>query len=388
MIRIRNCQTNEKDGHGSEAAGPPRPGVPRVRVRKGNGVVDDTKPLMSAWKATCAAAGAVTLVAPAGTYYIGPVQFHGPCKASTLTFQLQGTLKAVTDLKRFGNGWIEFGWVKGLTIAGGVIDGQGASSWPFNKCPVRKDCKVLPTSVLFVNNQNTVVKDLTSVNPKFFHIALLGAKNIRISRLKIIAPSMSPNTDGIHIERSAGVSITDTHIATGDDCISIGQGNENIEVARVHCGPGHGMSVGSLGRYAGEGDVTHVHVRDMTFTGTMNGVRIKTWENSPSKSNAVHMVFENLIMNDNPIIIDQKYCPYYNCEHKYVSGVTIKDITFKNVKGTATAPVAVMLRCGVPCQGLVLQDVNLKYKGQGTASAKCENVKVKYVGVQLPKPCP
>ncbi|CAO2210654.1 unnamed protein product [Urochloa humidicola] len=357
---------------------------------KGNGVVDDTKPLMSAWKAACAAAGAVTLVVPAGTYYIGPVQFHGPCKASALTFQLQGTLKAATDLKRFGNDWIEFGWVNGLTVAGGVIDGQGASSWPFNKCPVRKDCKVLPTSVLFVNNQNTVVKDLTSVNPKFFHIALLGTKNIRMSGLKISAPSTSPNTDGIHIERSAGVSITDTHIATGDDCISIGQGNDNVEVARVQCGPGHGMSVGSLGRYAGEGDVTRVHVRDMTFTGTMNGVRIKTWENSPSKSNAAHMVFENLVMNDvqNPVIVDQKYCPYYNCEHKYVSGVTIKDITFKNIKGTATTPVAVMLRCGVPCQGLVLQDVNLKYKGQGTASAKCENAKAKYVGVQLPKPCP
>ncbi|CAL4998046.1 unnamed protein product [Urochloa decumbens] len=357
---------------------------------KGNGVVDDTKPLMSAWKAACAAAGAVTLVVPAGTYYIGPVQFHGPCKASTLTFQLQGTLKAATDLKRFGNDWIEFGWVNGLTVAGGVIDGQGAASWPFNKCPVRKDCKVLPTSVLFVNNQNTVVKDLTSVNPKFFHIALLGTKNIRMSGLKISAPSTSPNTDGIHIERSAGVSITDTHIATGDDCISIGQGNDNVEVARVQCGPGHGMSVGSLGRYAGEGDVTRVHVRDMTFTGTMNGVRIKTWENSPSKSNAAHMVFENMVMNDvqNPVIIDQKYCPYYNCEHKYVSGVTIKDITFKNIKGTATTPVAVMLRCGVPCQGLVLQDVNLKYKGQGTASAKCENAKAKYVGVQLPKPCP
>ncbi|CAO2201350.1 unnamed protein product [Urochloa humidicola] len=356
----------------------------------GNGVVDDTKPLMSAWKAACAAAGAVTLVVPAGTYYIGPVQFHGPCKASTLTFQLQGTLKAATDLKRFGNDWIEFGWVNGLTITGGIIDGQGASSWPFNKCPVRKDCKVLPTSVLFVNNQNTVVKDLTSVNPKFFHIALLGTKNIQISGLKISAPSTSPNTDGIHIERSTGVSITDTHIATGDDCISIGQGNDNVEVARVQCGPGHGMSVGSLGRYAGEGDVTRVHVRDMTFTGTMNGVRIKTWENSPSKSNAAHMVFENLVMNDvqNPVIIDQKYCPYYNCEHKYVSGVTINDITFKNVKGTATTPVAVMLRCGVPCQGLVLQDVNLKYKGQGTASAKCENAKAKYVGVQLPKPCP
>lgn len=360
---------------------------------KGNGRNDDTKPLMAAWKAACAAAGAVTLVIPPGTYYIGPVQFHGPCnKATTITFLLQGTLKAATDLKRFDNDWIEFGWINHLTVAGnnGVIDGQGAASWPFNKCPIRKDCKVLPTSVLFVNNVDTVVRDIASVNSKFFHIALLQNRNIRMSGLRINAPGNSPNTDGIHIERSVGVVITDTRISTGDDCISIGQGNDNIDIACVHCGPGHGMSVGSLGRYVGEGDVTRVHVRDMNFEGTMNGVRIKTWENSPTKSVAAHMLFENMVMKDvqNPIIIDQKYCPYYNCEHKYVSGVSIKDIEFKNIKGSSTTPVAVLLRCGVACQGVVLQDVDLRYKGQGGTSAKCENIKAKYMGFQNPKPCP
>jgi hypothetical protein len=45
--------------------------------------------LMAAWKVACAAAGTVTLMIPPGTYYIGPTQFHGPCKASALTFLLQ-----------------------------------------------------------------------------------------------------------------------------------------------------------------------------------------------------------------------------------------------------------------------------------------------------------
>ncbi|XP_052165953.1 exopolygalacturonase-like [Oryza glaberrima] len=373
-------------------------GDPTFNVRnygaKGNGQTDDSKALMTAWKAACAATGAVTLVLPPGTYYIGPVQFHGPCsKATTMTFLMQGTLKAATDLKRFGNDWVEFGWVNHLIVSGqngAAFDGQGAASWPFNKCPIRKDCKVLPTSVLFVNNNNMVVQNVASVNSKFFHMALLQCSGAKISGVKISAPESSPNTDGIHIERSNGVSIADTTIATGDDCISIGQGNDNIDVARVHCGPGHGMSVGSLGRYVGEGDVTRIHVRDMTFHGTMNGVRIKTWENSPTKSNAAHMLFENLVMNDvqNPIIIDQKYCPYYNCEHKFVSGVTIKDVQFKNIKGTATTQVAVLLKCGVPCQGVVLQDVDLRYKGNGVSSSKCENVRAKYAGFQNPKPCP
>uniref|UniRef100_A0ACD5X5M1 Uncharacterized protein n=1 Tax=Avena sativa TaxID=4498 RepID=A0ACD5X5M1_AVESA len=353
----------------------------------GNGANDDTKALMAAWKVACGASGTVTLMIPPGTYYIGPTQFHGPCKASALTFLLQGTLKAATDLKRFGNDWIEFGWVKDLTVVGqnGIIDGQGAASWPFNKCPIQKDCK----SVLFVNNLNTVVRDIMFVNSKFFHIALLQSNNTRMTNLRISAPEDSPNTDGIHIERSTGVVIADTRIGTGDDCISIGQGSDNIDIARVHCGPGHGMSVGSLGRYVGEGDVTRVHVRDMTFEGTMNGVRIKTWENSPTESLAAHMVFENMVMKDvqNPIIIDQRYCPYYSCEHRYVSGVTIRDVTFKNIKGTSSLPVAVLLRCGVPCHGVVLEDVDLRYKGQGATSSKCENAMAKYVGFQYPEPC-
>lgn len=359
---------------------------------EGNGTNDDTKALMAAWKAACGASGTVTLLIPPGTYYIGPTKFHGPCKASAITFLLQGTLKAATDLRRFGNDWIEFGWVKDLTVAGqnnAIINGQGAASWPFNKCPIQKDCKVLPTSVLFVNNQNTVVHDIKSVNSKFFHFALLQSKNMKLINIQINAPENSPNTDGIHIERSTGVVISDTHISTGDDCISIGQGSDNIDIARVHCGPGHGMSVGSLGRYVDEGDVTRVHVRDMTFVGTMNGVRIKTWENSPTKSLAAHMLFENMVMKDvqNPIIIDQKYCPYYDCEHKHVSGVILKDITFKNIKGTSSMPVAVLLRCGVPCQGVVLQDVDLKYMGEGGSSSKCENAMATYVGYQHPEPC-
>uniref|UniRef100_R7W869 Exopolygalacturonase n=1 Tax=Aegilops tauschii TaxID=37682 RepID=R7W869_AEGTA len=328
---------------------------------EGNGTNDDTKALMAAWKAACGASGT-------------------------------GTLKAATDLRRFGNDWIEFGWVKDLTVAGqnnAIINGQGAASWPFNKCPIRKDCKVLPISVLFVNNQNTVVRDIKSVNSKFFHIALLQSKNMKLINIQINAPENSPNTDGIHIERSTGVVISDTRISTGDDCISIGQGSDNIDIARVHCGPGHGMSIGSLGRYVDEGDVTRVHVRNMTFVGTMNGVRIKTWENSPTKSLAAHMLFENMVMKDvqNPIIIDQKYCPYYDCEHKHVSGVTLKDITFKNIKGTSSMPVAVLLRCGVPCQGVVLQDVDLKYMGEGGSSSKCENAMATYVGYQHPEPC-
>lgn len=87
----------------------------------------------------------------------------------------------------------------------------------------------------------TVVRGIRSLNSKFFHIALVECNNFKGSLLKISAPANSPNTDGIHIERSSGVYFSRSLIGTGDDCISIGQGNSQVTVTSISCGPGHGI---------------------------------------------------------------------------------------------------------------------------------------------------
>ncbi|KAG1327206.1 putative Exopolygalacturonase [Cocos nucifera] len=254
-------------------------------------------------------------------------------------------------------------------------------------------------SVKFIATSNTVVKNIKSLNSKFFHIALVGCKNFWGKNIKITAPSNSPNTDGIHIERSTGVTIYHSVIGTGDDCISIGHGNSQVLLSGISCGPGHGISfilyghcsIGSLGKYRNEEDVRGLVIKDSTLAGTSNGIRIKTWENSPGISKAVNMTFENIVMKSvaNPIIIDQMYCPYGSCASKAPSRVILKDIFFRNIRGTSTTPVAVTLRCsrGVPCKNVNLQNVHLKYVGQAAATALCMNVKATYSGTQIPPPC-
>lgn len=59
-----------------------------------------------------------------------------------------------------------------------------------------------------------------------------------------------------------------------------------------------------------ENGVQNVTVKSATFTNTQNGVRIKTW-GRPSKGFARNILFQdNVMVNvENPIIIDQNYCP-------------------------------------------------------------------------------
>lgn len=169
-------------------------------------------------------------------------------------------------------------------------------------------------SLQFSFMNNSIVEGITSKNSKMFHIMILACIDMKVRRLKIIAPEDSPNTDGIHIALSTNVEVTQTQIGTGDDCISIGPTNNGITITDVECGPGHGISVGSLGKYSSDKDVSNVLVKDCKITKTTNGVRIKTWEHSFPMT-CRNFTFENIKMVDvsNPIIIDQHYCPTHNC---------------------------------------------------------------------------
>ena len=170
---------------------------------------------------------------------------------------------------------------------------------------------------------------MTSIDSKQFHVNLLGSKNLTFQRFSVKAPGHSPNTDGIHIGRSEEINIIDSNIMTGDDCISIGRGSRQLRITNVRCGHGHGISIGSLGKYEKEEPVSGIYVKNCTIYDTDNGVRIKTWPalHGGSVSN---IQFEDIVMQNvsNPIIIDQMYCPHNECNRK----VTFQFLFFHNKK--------------------------------------------------------
>ncbi|KAM7493018.1 hypothetical protein LguiB_027627 [Lonicera macranthoides] len=247
----------------------------------GDGKKDDTQAFVKAWKDVCSATGGnPTLNIPAGrTFLVGPLCFQGPCKFSTVHVQVLGNLVAPVSLDAWKgcekNSWIVFSTVNNLIVDGsGQINGQGSFWWGMD---IKSPTCSTPTALRFFNCSNMNLHGLNHFNPPRNHISIDTCKGATISNLRITAPENSPNTDGIDISATSQVQIRSLNIQTGDDCIAINSGSSYINITIVACGPGHGISVGSLGAGRSYGTAEQVHVQNCNFTKTQNGCRIKTW---------------------------------------------------------------------------------------------------------------
>ncbi|KAL5067198.1 hypothetical protein RYX36_018085 [Vicia faba] len=358
---------------------------------QGDGKNDDTQAFKKVWEAACSSKGSVLVVAQKN-YLLKPFTFSGPCKSNNIAVQISGSLVASdnpSDYNQDPSHWLMFDSVHKLTVkGGGTIDGNGNIWWQ-NSCKKNKKlpCKNAPTALTLYKCNNLVVDDLTIKNGQQIHLQFQDSSNVRASGLNVRSPEDSPNTDGIHVTNTENIQISSSFIGTGDDCISIVDGTKNLHATDITCGPGHGISIGSLGEDGSKQFVSGITVKGVNISGTSNGVRIKTWQGG--SGSASNIKFQNIQMKNvtNPIIIDQNYCDQDNPCQEQKSAVQIRNVLYQNIKGTSASDVAMELNCSknFPCQGIVLQNIDLQLEGGGEAKASCSNVMLSYKGNVKPR---
>ncbi|XP_022971226.1 polygalacturonase At1g48100-like isoform X3 [Cucurbita maxima] len=304
---------------------------------RGDGKTDDTKAFQDTWTATCKVTASTFIVPSKYVFLVGPISFSGPYCQPNIVFQLDGKIIAPTDFKVWGRGlfqWLQFTKLMGLNIQGnGTIDGRGSVWWqvsPFDdtidhefklliplnssvqekppaparselvgkmprikptvsdielvslfvKHPLTRLCSFVVQALRFYGSFNVTVTGITIQNSPQCHLKFDNCIGVLVHDFSVSSPSDSPNTDGIHLQNSKDVLIHNTTLSCGDDCISIQTGCSNVYVQNINCGPGHGISIGSLGKDNTKACVSNITVRDVIMHNTMNGVRIKTWQAS------------------------------------------------------------------------------------------------------------
>ncbi|OWM84784.1 hypothetical protein CDL15_Pgr027571 [Punica granatum] len=287
---------------------------------------------LRAWKSACESKGPSIIYVPSGRFLLEKsIEFAGPCKGGPIGIRIDGSLVAPSDYKVIGSAysWLSFHNVDGVYLSGGTLDGQGTGLW---KCKASSDsdCPSGASTLLFSNSKNIIISRLTSLNSQMFHIVINRCENVKMQGVKVFADGESPNTDGIHVQYSSDVTILNSRIATGDDCISITQGTSNVWVEDILCGPGHGISVGSLGKTLEEEGVENV--------------------------------------TD--------------------SGVEVSNITYEDIRGTSATRVALKFDCSTatPCTGIQLKNVNLTFKDK-PAETLCVNANGTAEGQIQPSNC-
>lgn len=173
-----------------------------------------------------------------------------------------------------------------------------------------------PILVVATGANNFTLYDIDLLDSPFFHVEFQKADGFTAWGVKIDTPDNSKNTDGIDPSAASDVTITNSFIMDGDDCIAIKAGNgasKNITVSNVHCYGTHGLSIGSE---TNDG-VTNVLMTNNTLQGTDtsgtksssdNGIRIKS---DPSRGGTVSQVtYDNTCMTGIEDLLD--FNPFYS----------------------------------------------------------------------------
>ncbi|KAJ6417881.1 hypothetical protein OIU84_001296 [Salix udensis] len=360
----------------------------------GSGKIDATPAFQRAWGDFCQASEETpTLVVPAGnTFLLKSVTFSGPCMSKNPHVLMEGTIVAPDSFDSWDGdddyeNWIGFTAVFGLMVdGGGKFDGQGEAWW--KACTDNDSACSNRRQALHFNKCNGLrLSNLHHVNSQRGHISINACDDVEVSNLQILAPDESPNTDGIDISGSNHVNIQDSFIGTGDDCIAINGFSTYINVTGVKCGPGHGISIGSLGKDGAYETVEEVHVKSCALKGTQNGVRIKTWEGGSGYVRKITFEDITFVNSENPIIIDQQYNPN---GIRGGPGIKISDVTYRNVHGSSADEVAITLDCAgkAACTNIVMDNVNIISSNPGKQiRASCNNAKGTAISASPIVPC-
>lgn len=199
----------------------------------GDGKTDDANAIQKTID-TCFSGGGGRVLVPAGyTFLSGPihlrsyVEFHVESGARLVANPDENvyTESAFRENLLEGTIWIGGNDLEMVSFSGGgVIDGNGPAFMgkeledAFELKPFT-DRDPRPHMITLVNCKNLKFRDLTFKDAAYWGLHLVGCNDVAVSEISIYNNLKIRNCDGIDLDHSRNVRISNCHIESGDDCI-------------------------------------------------------------------------------------------------------------------------------------------------------------------------
>ncbi|KAK9774360.1 putative Exopolygalacturonase X [Seiridium cardinale] len=277
---------------------------------------------------------------------------------------------------------------------GGTIDGNGQAWYEAYAANIYT---LRPVLFGIDGLENSIIADLVlRYSPEYYHF-IANSTNVVFDNINIAGGSTNAsvtakNTDGWDTYRSDSITIQNSVINNGDDCVSFKPNSTNILVQSLSCNGSHGISVGSLGQYVGHYDIVeNVYVTNISMHNATDGARIKIWPNTPSalsgdlqggggdgRVNNITYTDWTIDNVDYSIEVDQCYGQSnLTLCLEYPSPLTITNVVFNNFKGATSSkyqPQVATFACSsdTACSNIVSTDFDV-LSPNGTKQAFCLN---------------
>ena len=234
-----------------------------------------------------------------------------------------------------------------IAITGrGVIDCQGeayirplpedrakSGLWPYTRNPFpegfedggsrdltpsqKRVCSLSPARVvMFIGCRNVLVEDVTMRNqPAGWSYWICGCENVHFHRAQILASVQYPNNDGIHINCSKNVTVSDCNITCGDDGIIVraysaplGKNTSCEKVAVTNCNITSHSSGIRIGWF-NDGEIRNCSFSNLNITDTTVGIAMYL-PDTPEGGRGSDEGFEDTLIENlsfSNIIMDRVY---------------------------------------------------------------------------------
>jgi polygalacturonase len=365
---------------------------------KGDGKTLDTAAIQRAVDA-CAARGGGTVLLPAGTFLSGTIVLADHI---TLHISAGATLLAsprIEDFRPFppedvpliaidgstqnkGNGpyhLIHATGRKNIAIEGsGTIRGNGRAYWDPDPVKVFVSKRPRPTPLIeFVGSKNIRIENVLIEDAAGWTIHPLESDGVMIRGVRILNDDRGPNTDGINIDSTRNVLISDTHVEAGDDCIVLKTTGrrggrvpptENVTITNTVCSSDdQGFKIGteSLGDF-----------RNITFTNAVIFHSPRLYR-PPTAAISMSMVdgstFENVLISN--VVIRDAHTPLFlrlgnrGRGQKEPTPGALRNVMFSNIIATGgTLASSITGLPGHPVRDVTMSDIDITMTG-GQADA-------------------
>ncbi|NLX98592.1 MAG: glycoside hydrolase family 28 protein [Rhodopirellula sp.] len=341
----------------------------------GDGLSLDTAAIQKAVDA-CAEAGGGTVRLSAGTFLSGTIRLKSHV---SLCLDAGATLLASREIDdypgitpeipyyyqpRFTKSLIYAERAENISLVGrGVIDGQG------EHFPARPgDDAMRPYIVRFSECKNVRVRDLTFLDSARWLSHYLACENVVIDGITIRS-MIRENRDGIDIDSSSDVRISNCHIESGDDAIVLKAtaARPCRRVTVTNCVLSSTASALKLGTESIGGFEDILFTNCTIYDTHGDGIAVEEVDGGVCR----RVTISNITMNNVAVAIFVRLGNRGRQLPDRPSGVgSLGDITISNITATGVGPLGCSITgiAGHPVENVTLDNIRLRFQGGGTSA--------------------